>query len=92
MSAGTPSEAIRIAREESREIHLFSTDVVMPEMNGRDLAARLQAVRPTVKHLFMSGYTSEVIAHRGVLDSGVNFIQKPFSLRELALRVREVLD
>jgi len=92
LSAGTPGEAIEIAREDLNGIDLFITDVVMPEMNGRDLAARLQAVRPTIKHLFMSGYTSDVIAHRGVLDNGVNFIQKPFSLKELAVRVREVLD
>ena len=91
LSAGTPGEAIRIARENSPEIHLFITDVVMPEMNGRELADRLREIRPNLKHLFMSGYTADVIAHQGVLDEGVNFISKPFSLKDLAAKVREVL-
>jgi len=89
--AGTPNEAIRIAEEDSVEIHLAITDVVMPEMNGRDLADRLQAIRSTMKYLFMSGYTADVIAHQGILDEGINFIQKPFSLRDLAVKIREVL-
>ncbi|MBC2735704.1 MAG: PAS domain S-box protein [Desulfobacteraceae bacterium] len=92
LSAGTPSDALRLARETSTDIHLFLTDVVMPEMNGRDLADRLQKIRPTIKHLFMSGYTSNVIAHQSVLDVGVNFIHKPFSLKDLAAKLREVLD
>ena len=64
----------------------------MPEMNGRDLAARLNAVYPQARTLFMSGYTPNVIAHRGVLDDGVNFMQKPFSRDELAHKVRRALD
>jgi len=92
LSASTPGEAIRLTQETSTDIHLFLTDVVMPKMNGRDLADRLQKIRPTIKHLFMSGYTTNVIAHQSVLDSGVNFIQKPFSLQALAAKLREVLD
>jgi two-component system, cell cycle sensor histidine kinase and response regulator CckA len=92
LSADRPAEAIRIAQECRTVINLFITDVVMPEMNGRDLAERLLAIRPTLKHLFMSGYTADVIAHQGVLDEGVNFIQKPFSLMALAVKVREILD
>jgi FixJ family two-component response regulator len=68
------------------------TDVVMPEMNGRDLAAQLTRLYPDLKLLFMSGYTADVIAHHGVLDEGVCFIQKPFSKNDLALKLREALD
>jgi len=89
--AATPNDAIRIAQQTHPEIHLLITDVIMPEMNGRDLADRLLAIRPKMKLLFMSGYTANVIAHQGVLDKGVNFIQKPFSVKDIAARVREVL-
>ena len=68
------------------------TDVVMPEMNGRDLAKNLLSFYPHLKRLFMSGYTADVIAHHGVLDEGVNFIQKPFSMKGLAAKVREAMD
>jgi FixJ family two-component response regulator len=78
--------------EYSGEIHLLMTDVIMPEMNGRDLAAKLLELRPGLKRLFMSGYTADVIAHHGVLDDGVYFIQKPFSMKDLANKVREVLE
>jgi two-component system, cell cycle sensor histidine kinase and response regulator CckA len=88
----TPREAIRIAEENRSKIHLFITDVIMPEMNGRDLANRLRTIRPSMKHLFMSGYTANVIVHQGVLEKGIHFIQKPFSLRDLAAKVRKVLD
>jgi signal transduction histidine kinase/CheY-like chemotaxis protein len=92
LSASTPGEAISVAREHGGEIHLLMTDVVMPEMNGRDLAKNLLSLYPRIKRLFMSGYTSDVIAHHGVLDEGVHFIQKPFSLPIMASKVREVLD
>ncbi len=74
------------------EIHLLISDVVMPEMNGRELSERLTAIRPNLKHLYMSGYTADVIAHRGILDEGVNFIQKPFRSNDLAAKVRHVPD
>jgi two-component system, cell cycle sensor histidine kinase and response regulator CckA len=64
----------------------------MPEMNGRDLAKNILAFHPNLKRLFMSGYTANVIAHHGVLDEGVNFIQKPFSRENLGAKVRDVLD
>jgi two-component system, cell cycle sensor histidine kinase and response regulator CckA len=86
------SAALRLAEEHAGKIDLLMTDVVMPEMNGRDLAERLQGHYPKVKRLFMSGYTADVIAHRGVLPEGEHFIQKPFSLEELARKVREALD
>ena len=92
LSAGTPGEAIALAREHAGEIHLLMTDVVMPEMNGRDLARNLLSLYPNLKRLFMSGYTANVIAHHGILDEGVNFIQKPFSREQIGIKIREVLD
>lgn len=92
IAASTPGEAIDLAGEFTAEIQLLITDVIMPEMNGRDLAHNLLARRPEMKCLFMSGYTANIIANQGVLDDGVNFIQKPFSKRDLAAKVREVLE
>lgn len=92
VAASTSGEAISLAREHAGEIHLLMTDVVMPEMNGRDLAKNLLSLYPNLKRLFMSGYTANVIAHRGMLDKGVNFIQKPFSIKELTVKVREAID
>ncbi|OQX19845.1 MAG: hypothetical protein BWK76_03315 [Desulfobulbaceae bacterium A2] len=92
LTATTPGEAIRLSREYVGTIHLLVTDVVMPEMNGRDLARHLHTFLPGLRCLFMSGYTANVIAHHGVLDQGVYFLQKPFSSRDLAFKVREVLD
>lgn len=91
IATNVPSEAIRLVAQHIGEIHLLLTDVVMPEMNGRDLAKELLFLYPQIQSLFMSGYTSNVIAHHGVLDEGVNFIQKPFTLQDLAAKVREVL-
>ena len=73
------------------DIHLLVTDVVMPEMNGRDLARKILSLYPGIKRLFMSGYTADVIVHQGVLDEGVHFISKPFSVKGLADKVRETL-
>jgi two-component system cell cycle sensor histidine kinase/response regulator CckA len=92
LGASTPGRAIELAREHAGTIDLLVTDVVMPEMNGRDLAKSILSLYPKTKRLFMSGYTADVIAHQGVLDEGVQFIQKPFSARDLAARVRAVLD
>ncbi len=91
LAAGTPGEAVRLASEHTGEIDLLMTDVVMPEMNGRELAMNLQSLYPDLKCLFMSGYTADVIAHRGVLVDGAHFIQKPFSIDGLAAKVREAL-
>jgi two-component system, cell cycle sensor histidine kinase and response regulator CckA len=92
LTARTPGEAIRLAEDYAGEIHLLMTDVVMPEMDGRDLAKRMLSFYPDIKRLFMSGYTANVIAHHGVLDEGVHFLQKPFSRQQLAAKVREALD
>jgi two-component system cell cycle sensor histidine kinase/response regulator CckA len=91
LQAGTPGEAIRLAEAHPGKINLLMTDVVMPEMNGRDLAKNILSLHPSIKRLFMSGYTANVIAHHGVLDEGVNFIQKPFSMQDLAAKLRQVL-
>jgi PAS domain S-box-containing protein len=92
LSAGTPGEAIRLAREHKGDLHLLMTDVVMPEMNGRDLARSVQILHPKIKRLFVSGYTADVIAHHGVLEAGVHFLQKPATMANLTAKVREVLD
>jgi len=89
--ANTTAEATRLARENADKIHLLITDVIMPEMNGRDLAHKLLSDNAHLKTLFMSGYTSNIIAHHGVLDEGMHFIQKPFSMKDLASKVRETL-
>jgi two-component system, cell cycle sensor histidine kinase and response regulator CckA len=92
LAASTPSEAIRLVEVSAAEIHLLLTDVIMPEMNGRDLAERLVPIKKGMKCLFMSGYTSDIIASQGVLVEGIPFIQKPFSQKELADRIRKVLN
>jgi PAS domain S-box-containing protein len=92
LEAETPTKALDLAQKQSKQIHLLLTDVVMPEMNGRDLAGRLQTLYPELKVLYMSGYTANVIAHQGVLDEGVSFIQKPFSMKDLAIKVQQVLE
>jgi CheY-like chemotaxis protein len=92
IASQNPNEAIQLAEVHNGDIHLLITDVIMPEMNGRDLARRILSIYPGLKRLFMSGYTADVIAHHGVLDDGVNFIQKPFSLVDLSERVRRTLD
>ncbi len=92
IAAATPGEAIRLAHDYLGQIDLLMTDVVMPEMNGRELAGSLRSPCPDLKRLFMSGYTANVIAHHGVLDEGVHFIQKPFSMKDLGGKLREVLE
>jgi CheY-like chemotaxis protein len=92
ISVTGPNDAIRVAGEYDGTIHLLITDVVMPGMNGHELAKRLITHRPGLKILFMSGYTADVIAHQGKLTEGIHFIQKPFSTQELAIHIRETLD
>ncbi|MDX9754957.1 MAG: PAS domain S-box protein, partial [bacterium] len=92
ITAAAPSEAVQLVQEKTVSPHLLLTDVIMPEMTGRALAEALLAQNPQLKVLYMSGYTANVIAHHGVLDEGVNFIQKPFTFRDLALKVRKALE
>lgn len=91
-TAATPSEAVKLFQGNPNRIRLLVTDVIMPETNGRVLAERLREEAPKLKVLFMSGYTSDVIAQQAVLEEGVHFIQKPFSTRSLATAVRRALD
>src|ERR1035437_10051484 len=83
---------MQIAVAHEKVIHLLLTDVIMPGMNGRELAQHICEIRPNVKVLYMSGYTENVIGHNGMLDAGVRLLQKPFNLRDLKSKVREVLD
>jgi PAS domain S-box-containing protein len=93
IEASDGKEAIKVARENSgNKIHLLLTDVVMPGMSGRELAETLALRHRDLKVLYMSGYTDNAIVNHGVLDEGVNYIQKPFTLDALARKVREVLD
>ena len=92
LPASSPNEALTLVGEYPDEIQLLLTDVVMPGMNGRNLAAKLVSFHPGLKKLFMSGYTADVISHHGVLEEGVHFIQKPFSYKDLAVKLREVLS
>jgi PAS domain S-box-containing protein len=89
---GSPNDAIQLAEEHAGTFDLLITDVVMPGMNGRELERCLRTLYPDIKVLFMSGYTADVIAHRGVLDDGVQFIQKPFLLNDLGTKIREIMD
>jgi two-component system sensor histidine kinase EvgS len=92
LAASTPSEAMDLADKHAGDICLLITDVVLPDMNGRDLADQICILRPEIKILFMSGYTANAIAHRGVLDDGINFLSKPFSEETLAVMVNKVLS
>jgi len=92
LSAATPHEALELSAAHDGEIALLVTDVVMPQMNGRDLATVLQTERPGLRCLYMSGYTANVVVHRGVVDEGTHFIQKPFTVEELAVKVRDAIE
>lgn len=92
LAAAGPEEGLAICKENHRDIRLLVTDVVMPHMNGRQLAERIAQISPSVKVLYISGYTSNAIVHYGVLDPGLWFLPKPFTLSALIAKVREVLD
>ena len=92
LTASTPTEAQQLAETHAGSIQLLITDVVMPEMNGWDLARRLAGMHPDMKLLFMSGYTTNTSALQSMLDEGVHFIQKPFMLKDIAAKIRQVLE
>ncbi|MEI7742949.1 MAG: response regulator, partial [Chloroflexota bacterium] len=92
IAAGSPAEAISQVRERPGEIHLLVADVVMPAMNGRDLAARLGELRPGLRCLFISGFTADVADRHGISGPGMHVLAKPFAAGALAAKVREVLD
>ena len=91
LEAALPSEALKRVKEGAAPDLLFS-DVVMPEMTGRELASALQKVHPTRKVLFTTGYTRNAIVHNGILDPGTHLLSKPFAIDELARKVRTILD
>jgi CheY-like chemotaxis protein len=92
LSAQSPSEALAVCEKYRDKIDLLITDVVMPGMNGKELKERIEVMSPAIKVLFMSGYPADIVAHRGVLEEGVEFLQKPFTPVMLAKKVREVLN
>jgi two-component system, cell cycle sensor histidine kinase and response regulator CckA len=92
LDAPDGGKAFMLCEAYKEPIHLILTDVVMPGMSGRKLADRLKEIHPEIKVLYMSGYTDNAILHHGILEPGINFIQKPFTVDALARKVREVLD
>jgi PAS domain S-box-containing protein len=90
--ASSPEEGLAITKDNLRDIKLLVTDVVMPRMNGRQLAEQIARIAPEVRVLYISGYTNNAIVHYGVLDAGLWFLPKPFTLAALVAKVREVLD
>jgi PAS domain S-box-containing protein len=92
MEAGDGDSAMQLSSSHKGPIHLLLTDVVMPGMNGRELAVQVSRARPEMKVLYMSGYTENAIGHNGTLDSGIVLLQKPFTLPDLKAKVRELLD
>ncbi|MBK7916294.1 MAG: response regulator [Chloroflexi bacterium] len=91
ITAVTPDEAIYQMENYAGTIDLLMTDIILPVMNGRELAERIIAIQPDIKILYVSGYPADFIAHRGVLEGGVHFLQKPFSLQKLASSLKETL-
>ncbi len=92
LEASNPNTAFSTCNEREGHISLMITDVVMPEINGPELAKRLMSLYPKMKVLYMSGYAKNFISHQGILEKGIEYIQKPFTVNELAKKVREVLD
>jgi PAS domain S-box-containing protein len=92
LEAAGPASALKISSIHPGDIHLLLTDVIMPGMNGPELALRVSAERPEIKILYMSGYTENAIGHNGTLDPGITLLQKPFTLQTLTAKVREALD
>ena len=92
MEASRGDDALRTCQNHERPIDLLLTDVVLPDMGGPDVAARVQSQYPNARVLYTSGYTDNAIVHHGILDEGIRFLSKPFTPDELARKVREVLD
>ena len=91
VAASTPNNAMELAETHDGKIDLLITDIAMPEMNGREFAEQFNKRYPEIPVLYMSGSTANVIAHHTVLDEGLHFIEKPFSMHKLGVKVRELL-
>jgi two-component system, cell cycle sensor histidine kinase and response regulator CckA len=91
LAVNETDKALRLAKEYDGNIDLLLTDVMMPGMNGKELSERIVAFKPGLKRLYMSGYTPDVIAGQGILEDGIQFIPKPFSFKDLAAKVKEIL-
>jgi CheY-like chemotaxis protein len=83
---------LHVLVDDQKQIDLLLTDVIMPGMNGRELARRAEALRPGLAVLYMTGYSRNAVVHQGRLDEGVELVQKPVSQTQLANRIREILD
>src|SRR5512134_3074364 len=92
LAAESGREALDLLRDHRGSVDLLITDVMMPDMDGPELVRQMSQVRPETRTLFMSGYTDDALGDRGVLPSNVNFIQKPFSPKAIAQKVRDILD
>ncbi|MFH2093076.1 MAG: response regulator [Pseudomonadota bacterium] len=92
LSAASPNRALDLAKNYKEKIHLLVTDMILPEMSGKELARQVQSIYSDIKILFMSGYTANAVAHHNVLEPGLCFLQKPFSVNDLAVKVREALE
>jgi CheY-like chemotaxis protein len=90
--AESGEDALEILKSTNEPVHLLLTDVIMPGMNGKELYEQAQVIKPSLKALYMSGYATKVLAHRGVLNEGIQYIQKPFTVEDLSTKVRDVLD
>ncbi len=90
--ASNGEEALSIIKNDKLVLYLLLTDVIMPQMNGQELYDRMNEIQPDLKVLFMSGYTNDVIAHHGMLEKGINFIQKPLTIETLSKKVKEVIE
>ena len=91
MVATTPQEAIALCAKKEQQIDLLLTDVMMPEMNGKELSRQIESMRPGIKVLFMSGYAADIIPEGEVADTGTDFIQKPFNVQTLLDKIEEQL-
>lgn len=92
IAKSSPLEMLKSISSKSHSVRLLISDVIMPEMNGWELGERIQMIYPDIRFLFMSGYTADIIAHHGILDEGIQFIEKPFSIEMLADKIRKVLE
>ena len=91
IEVATPPDALEQIKDAAHHVDLLMTDIVLPTMNGRELATQIAAIQPGIKCLFVSGYPADMVERRGVLESGVHFLHKPFSLHELATSVSQAL-